>query len=300
MDSPSPHNHTLNLVWSLWTELGIPGPRRSHAHAILDVERLIAVTAWAARDDARLADLAFSWCLRHHRWVSGTRLSSILAGTSERVKAAAEPFFGELAAAGATLWRVPPREPERQREIREYDLPLQRPALLRIRLRGLVGVSGRAEVLFPLLAAPDHWMCASDFGDASLAKRNIARILDELAQSGIVDSRSRGNTREFRLAHPMALSQLVSWPEGFAVPDWALVFDWMEIAEVMDALPADAPATSRLEMARHRKAIEAGVRSLRLGTAPPEQNVEAKEYVQWITAQAAHLADGTARCMGGG
>ena len=200
----------LDLVWSLWTELGVPGPRRSHRRAAVDPERLLVATPAIAAADPRLEDLVFSWCAQHAHRLSASRLATLLSAAAPDERVAAEGFLGELAGEGVVLAKVALVPLARPRARRALVVPVERPALLRLRVRGLVGVGGRADVLFALLSSTEQWQSASQLDDVGIAKRNIARILAELAEAGVVHDRSRGNVREFRLANPQALGEVVA------------------------------------------------------------------------------------------
>lgn len=184
----------LDLVWSLWTELGVPGPRRDHRRAILDPERFLMVTPWLARADARLSDLVFGWCVQHGTRLSGSRLTALVRTAHPDVRLAAEVFLAELATAGVPLVRVPPLSAARPRSHRGLPIDAERPALMRLRTRALVGVGGRADLLVALLSAPDAWVSASSLvDDVGMAKRHIARVLAELADG---THRPRTSARE--------------------------------------------------------------------------------------------------------
>jgi hypothetical protein len=120
-------------------------------------------------------------------------------------------------------------------------------------------------------------------------------VLAELAEAGIASTRRRGNVREFRLAHPSALGELVTLPRDAVFPDWSAVFDWMRLADELVRLPADRPASRRVEVARRRSALVALAAELGFGL-PGE---DAESVVAWAAAHARALADGTAPAVGG-
>lgn len=276
----------LEFLWSLWTELGAPGPRRSHRHVVVDLERLLLATPWLARDDARLLDLAFAWCVQHRRWVSGQRLTTLLNAAPGRVRDAATPFFGELASAGVTVARVAPCEPARDRDARTIRMDLGRSALLQLRVRALVGVSGRADVLLGLLAVSESWPnveglwldASALVEEVALAKRNVARILAELAEGGIVHERRRGNRHEFRLASPDALKQVVGQSTS-VFPNWGRVFHWLHLVGTLLDLDDRKPASFQVEVARARGALTD--LALALDLHPPTASLEPLEFLAW-------------------
>jgi DNA-binding transcriptional ArsR family regulator len=205
------------------------------------------VGARGAGTDARLSDLVFSWCVQHAQRISGSRLTALVREAAPDVRSAAESFLGELSGAGVRWVRGPSPPVARPRERRAIEVALERPALLRLRMRALAGVGGRADVLVALLATPAAWTSAAQLGEVGLAKRNVARVLAELAEAGIASARRRGNVREFRLARPGALGDLVALPRDVVFPDWRAVFDWVYLADELVRLPTGRPATRQVE-----------------------------------------------------
>ncbi len=300
MDEHRSAEVALRLLWSLWSELGVPGPRRDHRRAILDPERLLTVTPWFARSDDRLSDLVFSWCLQHGTRLSGSRLSALVRGAHPDVRSAAELFLAELATAGAPLVRLEPLSAARPRSHRDLPLTVERPALLRLRMRALVGVGGRADLLVALLSAPNAWVSASSLvGEVGFAKRHVARILAELVEGTLANSRQRGNVREFRLANPRALSELVTLPPEAAFPPWSAVFEWMRLTCELWSLSTDRPATARVEVARRREALLALASELGLSRLAPAEWADEATLLAWVAENARGMADGSAPFVGG-
>lgn len=83
----------LELAWSLWTELGVAGPKRNHAEVAILPEVLLVFTAPLLERDARLRDEVLGWCLEHQRWIGRRQLVHVLAPLAEPAQ------FGDLAAA---------------------------------------------------------------------------------------------------------------------------------------------------------------------------------------------------------
>jgi hypothetical protein len=245
----------LDLAWSLWTELGVPGSSRNHRHVAVDPEVLVVATSWICRHDARLSDLAFSWCTDHASRLSGARLVSLMREALPDVQAEARAFVGELVFAGVRWGSVEPVPPSRPRARRTVDIPFERPALVRLRMRSLVGVGGRADVLVALLAL-NQWVSAGALHDVGLARRNVVKILGELADGGIVKVRTRGRALEFRLTRPGELAAVVDRGPGLLFPDWRAIFAWMRLACDLARIPADS-ATLRVEVARHLGTLKA-------------------------------------------
>ena len=60
------------ILWSAWTELGVPGVERRHRRVVADPEPLIVFTPALAANDPRLIEQAAAWCERHGDVVSKT------------------------------------------------------------------------------------------------------------------------------------------------------------------------------------------------------------------------------------
>ena len=105
---------------------------------------------------------------------------------------------------------------------------LRRPSLIQLRLRALVGVSARAEVLKLMLADPDrrrpHLRSrkAPRMGKAAWPGRS-----EMLTMAGIVQVQPAANRLLYRLSRPGELSQTLQWlPSVF--PDWWPIFTIIE------------------------------------------------------------------------
>ena len=290
----------LDLVWSLWSELGVPGPRREHRRAIVDPERLLTVTPWFARGDARLSDLVFAWCIRHGARLSSSRLTALVRGAHPNVKFAAEAFLAELATAGVPLVPFEPLSTAPGRVDRDLPIHTGRPALLRFRMRALVGIGARADVLVAQLSAPDTWMTAASLVDeVGMAKRHIARVLAEFAEGTIAHARQRGNVREFQLVNARALAEAVALAPDAVFPRWGAVFEWMHLTDELCALPADRPATIQVEVARRREALFSLALELGLPRDLPAEGHDTGAILEWARKHARAMADGKAHGLGG-
>src|SRR6266571_6829970 len=82
----------VDLAWSLWTELGASGQRRSHSNVGVDLEPLIVTTAYLSRFDARLRDESLDWCVLNVSYVSSERLRNFLRTVDEDLRQAFGPY----------------------------------------------------------------------------------------------------------------------------------------------------------------------------------------------------------------
>lgn len=281
----------LELVWSLWSELGVPGVARHHSNVAIDPEPLIAFTPRLFRLDARLRDQVFAWCATHSDRISTSRLSGLvdLEGSDEFAS------FAASLAAHRTSWPLRdsgepwPRLPDAA----SPEIPMQRPALVLLRFRALSGVGARADVLGHLLAFREQRMNARMLASLGYSKRSIASILAELAVAGIVTSSSEGNTRWFRLAKPETLEELVG-AKGVSFWRWSAVFSLVESVLALASFSGAAQSVRRVEAHKIREALVIEAESLNL-TVPPSTVGNARAWdltLEWSVDQCRKLAAG--------
>lgn len=121
----------VELAWSLWRALGVPGPLERHADCVVIPEPLIAFTGALGDRDRRLRDNAVAWCAAHPPLVSvralrhtlteerwGVGAIADLAATLHGLTGARWPdwetgksFVAAEQAARSTSWRSPPSSP---------------------------------------------------------------------------------------------------------------------------------------------------------------------------------------------
>jgi hypothetical protein len=234
----------LELAWSLWAELGVDGTTRRHDWQAIDLEPLIIFTARFGDADNRLRASTIDWCITNARFVSAFRLRNLAEQASPQTRTA----FGRYAATVRAHSKAPwPGEGDpltlfHPEHIGSPDL--RRPSLIQLRLRALVGVSARAEVLKLMLADPDQPQATSTLAeDAAYGKGSVAQALEMLTLAGIVQVQPAANRLLYRLARPGELAQALLWlPSVF--PDWWPVFKIVEaLADYSHA--ASGPASAR-------------------------------------------------------
>ena len=151
----------LELAWSQWAELGVDGTSRRHDWQAVDLEPLIIFTSYIANTDSRLRANSMDWCIANARFASAFRLRNLAQQASPVTREA----FGRYAATVKAHAKVPwpsqgdPLAIWTSERVGEPDL--RRPSLIQLRLRALVGVSARAEILKLMLADPERGQAAS-------------------------------------------------------------------------------------------------------------------------------------------
>jgi len=212
----SAQRSALDIGWSLWTELGVSGQRRSHSNVGIDLEPLIVATAYLSRFDARLRDESLDWCVLNVRYVSSDRLRNFLKTVDEELRQAFGPYSATVKKARRVSWPEDGKPFRFASTGRSVVPDLLRPALVQLRLRAAFGVSARAEVLRWLLDQPEHFVGSLELALKShYGKDNVADTLDLLARAGLLQETvmtTAGNQRVFRLDREATLvSALMEW-----------------------------------------------------------------------------------------
>lgn len=268
----------LTLLWSLWTELGVPGLARSHGHLALDPEPLIAVTPWLAMSDARLQAEAMRWCVAHGDRISASRLLALVAAAPSHVRQAFDRFAATLAAQSRVRWRPAAQEPAPPTKATKTppSLPVTRAALVRFRLRAVAGVGARADVLAELMAHPDTWVVASDLNHLGYSKRNVSRVLTELAESGLARSRRSRNAVAFQLGELPPWQALVGGAD-LSWPPWSALF-LLAVAAAELSAQADKPEPVKRVAAASAQARFAELASAMSEELPPDVRGQAAAF----------------------
>jgi len=290
-----------DLGWALWSQLGVSGWPNQHSRWCVDPEALIVLTAWLGDFDARLRDEATDWCIEFADLTSATRLTNILASSP----ACARERFGVFAAtvrahsnarwSGATQAR--PFTPTGRSHI-DSLAPRSRIAL---RLRSLLGVSARAEVIRLLLATDPLPQTASDLVmDAAIKKRPVAEALHRLESSGVLAVRRVRNQHQYRLAAPAAWAPLLgALPEAW--PRWAIILPLlMRIVDALDAAADDPEQVRRVALHKIARKTADMVDIAQLPGMKIERTRQDNASVEtWFLDVAHRLVEGDASVIGG-
>ena len=290
----------LTLAWSLWTELGVPGVARSHRQVVIDPEPIVLWSPSVIREDPRLRDLAFAWCAAHGARLSASRLRALARRLPGSMRPQFAGFARALARSSTVRWpagteAVDWPEPSERREV---PLPMERPALLRLRLRSLAGVGARADTLHQLLATWPDPVCAADVAATGYGKRNVSRLLADLADAGILSPRRRGNRIDFHLRAPALLGRLVGAGDARDVR-WVELLDVLARLQALEAWAQRSATARRIEAHKVRSEIAPLAESAGF-TAPPvtASNRDAfPALIDWGAREAARLADGTSPAL---
>lgn len=220
------HEHLLDLLWSLWEELGVSGtvPRR-HGDVFIDPEPLILFTALHGNLDPRLRDESIDWLISYGAYVSKARLKNLRRAWS----AQEDRSFSEYAATvnehghlgwpddGARAWKFRPRS-------RAVLGDLTAGPLVSLRIRAIFGVSARAELIRAFVSRPDAAFTATELAEeTSYVRRQVVRALESLQFAGVIRSFRAGANNRYALRRPDDVDAIVAArPEHF--PRWVSVF----------------------------------------------------------------------------
>jgi len=267
---------SVDLAWSLWGELGVPSVVRDHTHVVFDPEPLIIASPLIAQHDARLRDEIWRWCAAHAGRISTSRLKGLARRAHPEVRKAFETLAATLATATPTRWPHPtdaapwPRHPEPKTR----TLHLDRPSLLALRARAMVGVGARADVLTTLLGRTDRWTRASELEHLGYSKRNVARVLGDLAEGGLLRQRGERNSLTFRIADRAPWEHLLR-TEDLVWIRWDLAFELVFALLRLEDLTAKPTAIQRVEGTKLRIALNALASSLDRPSPPEFRNQKA-------------------------
>ena len=199
----------LELAKSLWAEVGVGGAQCRHDWQALDLEPLIIFTASLAATDEAFIARTIRWCAVNSSCVSMTRLRNLSRRFSPATRDALDVFVRATNESATVSSEWP---------------DLKRPTLIQLRLRALVGVGARAEVLKLLLADPEEPKAMAEIVRSSaFATRDCVHAVNALSAAGILKVEPAGDLFLYRLARHSELTMALNGvPVAF--PDWTAVF----------------------------------------------------------------------------
>lgn len=259
----------LDLVWRQWVAIGIPGYASRDEASIVDPEPLLVLTLTVCRREIRLFDEVVAWLLSNGDLINVQRLRALLKHAPPESVAAMSAIAEILGrkSTGVAKWKqlatlpgldqptsfflqpdgcpvpIPTHHDDafEQRGLlralvpddrKSGMIPLRGPATLLLRLRALLGVSLRCEILC-LLGAREEVHPSRLARLTSTAPRTMQKLLAEMERSGFVQVRAGARMKEYSLL-PGALDGLlraqgpISWRHSVALYH-ALERMWLEI-----------------------------------------------------------------------
>jgi len=245
----------LELIWDLWSELGISGYGKP-SNSIVDPEALLLYSLILARSDARLYDEIIDWTIRNGELLSIPRIKSLLSifPAQKQVGALAELLVEKerhskwkaLISFGNNEMSEPlfySYNYEALPIIGEPDPRFLRHGLIRsawnwrnhslpfnpnncgtfiLKLRAFIGVTARCEIIASLIEGTEKHP-SQIAREIAFASKTTQETLVQMAQSEIILVRPRGREKLYHLNTAFA-SSLTSGSIPRFVP-WILLFE---------------------------------------------------------------------------
>lgn len=274
----------LDLLWRQWSAFGLLGQEGWSENSVLDPEALLVATLHFGRFDPRLFDACVDWWLTKEQWLSTTRLrrlgkplplleKRILATVADvvvRLKKSAR--WKNLAAArtlenprntevlfqlanGKPLPMVGAPDPiflshgflRPKLESRKVSgkLPTDTVAVARMKLRALLGVTSRAEIVLYLLTNESgHPQRVATRG--YYAQPSISVAMAQMAMSGILLKERRPREVEYSLKQE-EWRRFLGFPRSMEWVDWGLAFEALRsTSSCLQGLGGKKPSASLL------------------------------------------------------
>lgn len=280
----------LDLAWRQWSSLGVAGDVRQGGNAIIDPEALIIFTGEIGGRDPRLRDEALDWCIAFGASiVSVSRMKNIRAMFTGE---AADRFLASVNNASSARWPVAKNAvPWAVARSGKSRLPRaeKEPALSRLQLRALFGVTARAEILLALLtdhANRNRFVSAAELQFVGYSKRNVALVLEELERASLLQRRSVGNQVRYRLAKAHQLEQLAPCVATAVLVRWDLILAALARAlEVFDHAAGARSAVASVEASKLVTSLRPTWDALGLQPPAPVRGREHEyhgEVVDWL------------------
>ncbi len=154
----------------------------------------------------------------------------------------------------------------------------------------MVGVGARADVLTTLLGRTDRWTRASELEHLGYSKRNVARVLGDLAEASLLQQRGERNSLTFRIANREPWEHLLR-TEDLVWMRWDRAFELIFALLRLEALAAKPTAVQRVEGTKNRIALNILASSLDLPPPPEIRDREAPldALLRWSEAMLSNL-----------
>lgn len=280
----------LDLLWSLWAELGVPGWTRRHQNWAIDPEPLILFTALVGESDPRLRDESINWCARNARFIASTRLRNLLRSAPSALKDRWGTYAATVNAHGGVAWPDASEPLVLKSSVKTGLDDFRLRALISLRLRTTLGVSARSEILLYFVAHPDARAAAADLSAVvHYSKRNVEKELEALRKAGLLDTERRRNRLEHFVVRPESLLLFAGErPDYF--PRWDAIFTVLTALLHFDARSDTMePRVAAVEGRSLLRDLAGAVREADLPEPPTE--VTGLQLSTALDAWGANLAD---------
>lgn len=289
-----------DLVWDQWSQLGVSAaPPAEREERATDPEALLLFTLEVGRTDPRVFDEVLDWLALNESLVSVHRLRNLANDPIDRalvdsaldwvarmrrrghstdaVAAELTPLFPgrapladdldpAFAAHGFARSRLEPSGKSQPPRLTE-------PIAFAFRMRRLLGVGVRAEVMRALLTIRANWVSGRIVtASAGFAQRNVREGLAQLHEAGVIDVRTVADDRQYSRDYAAWATLL-----GLDHPrDLPLHFDWIPAYRALTRIlrflqtPGLDSLTPYLRASQARTLVEEIDADLRAIRVPPE------------------------------
>jgi len=235
----------LDFAWSQWSQMGMLAATGRRDDWAQDPEALIVFSLEIGRNDPRLFDELLGWLVVNGDLVSRQRLTNLCPAT-DRTRRVVEAALAWASEHGARLRPLsPPGEarteplfpsitrvtdpddafltygfakPRADGRMRSSPPDRSLPVNFAFRLRDLLGMSTRAEIVRFLLTSRAHDSTVLTVAEAaSYAKRNVAEALGQLARSDFVTAFWIGNEGRYGIDADRWAQLLEIEPSGLPI-----------------------------------------------------------------------------------
>jgi hypothetical protein len=258
-------------------------------------EPLIVFTAALGDRDRRLRDNAVAWCAAHRSLVSARALANTFTREGWQTDDLAD-FAATLRAVAGGRWPV--ADAGRPFAVSGHGDGFPPPYIersqLALRLRALLGVGVRAEVLRVLLTAPPQPHTLTDLAWQAMAtKRQTTDAVEQLEWSGVVSVERSRQPHQVRLVTSEHLAALLG-PMPEVAPSWGPLLRLLHAAvSVLDQTDELTPTLAAAQL--HGVIRDLDDQRMRLGLHLPHRSPDedaAAHLSGWLHALLAAAAHG--------
>lgn len=292
----------LSFAWNEWAQMGVLAAAGRQSRWAQDPEALLAFTFELARDDPRLFDEVLDWLALNQGMVSVRRLRTLgrLGGDARIVEAVIDsikprkPRFPAQVDQPVSPAQLVPLFPGRMPSklvdptfadhgfARSAPIPsdkaqapdLRTPINFAFRLRELLGIGARAEVVRLMLTAGSVRLTAQDAArSAAYAKRNVHEALTSLERAGVIYSAPGSGGQRFgiELDRWAALLQMPGgsfpahrdWPQLLSAA--SAVHRWLHRPELEELSPYLQASQARELLLRVERDVRYGGVAVEVG-----------------------------------
>ncbi|NGX26802.1 MAG: hypothetical protein K940chlam6_00727 [Chlamydiae bacterium] len=279
--------YLLDLAWSLWTELGVAGVKRRHQTSLIFLEELILLTVILSDKDPRLRDEALDWCVRHHHFVSISRLQTLIKSLGSSIHQPFSLFAVTLNAVSRSKWPVFVKAAPLKFTPSEKSRPPQceLPSLLSLRLRALFGVGARSDLMTFFLTQRRGEFTAADTAEIGYSKRSLAALLEDFVRSGFFDSYTVQNKRYYRFIKRDLMTKTVGRLPKITPPWRQFIEILLPLRSCIQQVEKKSEVTKLVEIKKALLKVENQLHRLSVVTPPSlesDPSVYWNSFADWI------------------